>query len=117
MGSSRCGVLIFRSSRGGTIFRGRAPMLGRWRVFGKPYGKVEAVTVVKNFLWKMGNNLLHTKGNLVKKYIVSSPECPICLQGTEDIFHIILSCRSAMVVWQECGKNIQKLVVGELDGR
>jgi len=33
------------------------------------------------------------------------------------VFHIIWGCKSTMAVWQECGKKIQKLSLGEGDGK
>jgi hypothetical protein len=62
--------------------------------------------VVKNFLWKVGNNLLPTKSNLLKKRIVEDSACPICLQLPEDTFHILWRCPSATAVWQKCVKKI-----------
>lgn len=79
--------------------------------------RVEAPAVVKNFVWKVGNDLHPTKWKLFQKNIVQNPACHICLQETEDVFHILWSCKSSMAVWQECGKKIQKLALGEADGK
>lgn len=57
------------------------------------------------------------RGICSKKNVVQNPTCPICLQETEDVFHILWSCKSSMAVWQECGKKIQKLALGETDGK
>jgi len=79
--------------------------------------KIETPTVVKNFLWKVGNDLLSTKVNLFKKRVVSDPGCPFCLQEREDVVHSLWMCKSSMAVWQDCGKKIQKLAIGQVDGK
>lgn len=86
-------------------------------VFWKNLWRLNASALVKNFVWKVGNELLPTKVNLYQRHIVQNPTCPICLQGTKDVFHIFWSCKSSTAVWQECGKKIQKLAVGARDGR
>jgi hypothetical protein len=70
--------------------------------------------VVKKIVWKVGNELLPTKRNLFQKNIVQNPAYPICLQDSEDVFHILWSCKSSMAVWQKCGKKIQKLALGDV---
>jgi hypothetical protein len=79
--------------------------------------KVEALGVIKNFLWKVGNDLLPTKLNLFIKKVVPEPGCPICAQDTEDALHILWKCNSSMAVWQGCGKKIQKMTLGQVDGK
>jgi hypothetical protein len=68
------------------------------------------------FWWRLGNNLLPTKANLVKKKIITDPLCPICLLEPETSYHILWGCPSAVAVWQECSRRIQKLVVEEMEG-
>jgi hypothetical protein len=70
----------------------------------------------KNFLWKVGNDL-PTKLNLFIKKVVPEPGCPICAQDTEDVLHILWKCNSSMAVWQGCGKKIQKMTLGQVDGK
>jgi len=77
--------------------------------------RLPAPATIKNFVWKVGNELLSTKANLYKKHITQDPVCPICLQESEDVFHILWSCKSSMAVWQE--RKFQKLAVGVGDGR
>jgi hypothetical protein len=74
--------------------------------------RLPAPATVKNFVWKVGNELLSMKANLYKKHITP----PICLQEFDDVFHILWSCKSSMAVWQECEKKFQKLAVGLGDG-
>lgn len=50
--------------------------------------------VVKNFAWKVGNNLLPTKELLVQRHIGQDPYCPFCLLSTESICHILWECPS-----------------------
>jgi hypothetical protein len=44
---------------------------------------------LKNFAWRMGNDLLPTKCSLFQKGIVEDPHCPFCLEHMETIFHIL----------------------------
>jgi hypothetical protein len=96
---------------------GECSKAGADGTFWQKLWKVEAPGVVKNFLWKVGNDLLPTKLNLFKKKIVSEPCCPICAQEPEDAIHILWKCKSSMAVWQSCGKKIQKLTIDQDDGK
>jgi hypothetical protein len=62
--------------------------------------------VVKLFAWKVANDLLPTKEKLFKRHIVQDIVYPICLQGTEDLYHSLWSYKSFMGMWQECGRKI-----------
>ncbi|XP_062175909.1 uncharacterized protein LOC133880954 [Alnus glutinosa] len=118
MECSQSGVRIFWSRRSELRPWERALKLEKIEDrFWQELWRLEAPAVVKNFMWKVGNDLLPTKGNLFQKNIVQNPNCPICLQETEDMLHILWSCKSSMAVWQECGKKIQKLALGETDGK
>jgi hypothetical protein len=71
---------------------------------------------LKNFLWKLGSNILATWENLFRKGILTDPFCPFCLANTEPTFHALWSCPASIAVWQECGRRLQKLVIEECDG-
>jgi hypothetical protein len=75
----------------------------------KKIWKLKVPGVKKNFLWKVGNNILPTKENLYKKKITQDPLCPICGLFSESVGHILWSCSSSVAVWQECSRRIQKL--------
>lgn len=68
---------------------------------------------LKNFLWKLGRNILTTRENLFRKGIVEDPFCPFCLSSSESTFHALWSCQATTAVWQECGRKIQKMVLEE----
>lgn len=72
---------------------------------------------LKNFAWRMGNDLLPTKCSLFQKGILEDPHCPFCLEHIETIFHVLWSCPSSVAVWQESLRIIQKLALMDLDGR
>jgi len=92
-----------------------------WRL-GEKHGlwkllwQIEAPAVLKNFAWKVGNNLLPTKANLVSKHIEKDSQCPLCLSNDETICHILWECPSSVAVWQECSRWIQKLALEPCEG-
>lgn len=43
--------------------------------------------VVKLFIWKAGNDLLHAKKNLFWRKIVANQSCPICYVEDESVMH------------------------------
>jgi hypothetical protein len=56
---------------------------------------LNALQIVKVFLWKACNNLLPTKENLFKKRVVKDPLCPICGVEVENICHMLWRCPSS----------------------
>jgi hypothetical protein len=46
-------------------------------VFWKELWKLRAPAVVKNFVWKVGNELLPTKGNLFRRKVIQDMAYPI----------------------------------------
>jgi hypothetical protein len=72
--------------------------------------------VVKNFAWKLGNNLLPTKERLVQRYIGQDLFFPFCLIHTESACHIMWECPSSVALWQECSRRVQKLALHVNDG-
>jgi hypothetical protein len=79
--------------------------------------QMRAPAKVKNLWWRrLGNNLLPTKDNLVKKKITTDPQCPFCLMEPETSYHILWGCSFAMAVWQKCSRTILKLAIGEMEG-
>jgi hypothetical protein len=62
------------------------------------------------------NNVLPVTQNLFARKITLSSDCPIYFQEPETMVHSLWSCPSAMVVWQEGSRRIQKLALGANDG-
>jgi hypothetical protein len=87
------------------------------REFWKSLWRRDISPALKNFAWRMGNDLLPTKCSLFKKGIVKDPYCPFCLEHMETIFHSLWSCPSSVAVWQESLRRIQKLALMDLEGR
>jgi hypothetical protein len=79
--------------------------------------QLKAPAPVKNFCWRLCNNLLLTKENLFLRKIAPDPLCMFCLQEPETSYHILWGCPSSMAVWQECSKKIQKLAIGKVGGK
>ncbi len=96
--------------------RGESSNANELKVFWKRIWKLEVSAVVKNFVWKLGNNLLPTKELLVQKHIGQDPYCPFYLSNTESASHIIWECQSSKGVWQECSRRVQKLSMQVSDG-
>jgi hypothetical protein len=71
---------------------------------------------VKNFVWKVGHNLLPTKENLHIKHVMQDPLCPVCQMETESVGHILWSYRSSQAMWQGSTRRIHKLSIHESDG-
>jgi len=78
---------------------------------------LKAPPVLRNFCWKVSNNLLPNMVNLLWKKIVSNSLCPICTREPESTFHSLWRCLSAEAVWQKCSRRIQKLSCEDMDGR
>lgn len=72
--------------------------------------------VAKNFLWKLGSNILATKEKLFHKGIVQDSSCPFCLDHVETVFHALWSCSVAVAVWQDYCRRLQKMTLVEGDG-
>jgi len=77
---------------------------------------MHAPPVLKNFCWKVCNNLLPTKANLHKRKIVDDPLCPLCTGEPETVFHSIWGCPAAVAVWQEGVIRFQKMSCILTDG-
>jgi hypothetical protein len=91
-------------------------LTGEQHAFWKVIWQIEAPAILKNFAWKIGNNLLPTKHSLVHKRIGQDPQCPFSLVNPETICHILLACPSSVAVWQKCSRRIQKVALEDSDG-
>ena len=58
-----------------------------------------ALPKVKHFWWKVCNNALATRVNVVKRKCDVSPWCPICGEKIETIEHLFFECEWAKKVW------------------
>jgi hypothetical protein len=77
---------------------------------------LSAPPVLKNFCWKVCNNLLPTKVNLQTKKIIEVSSCPFCNAKPTTIFHYLWGCPAAVAVWQEGDKKFQKMSCDCTDG-
>jgi len=72
-------------------------------------------SVVKNFVWKVCNDILPTKVSLLQRKVVEDPFCPFCLIHPETPSHLLWTCPSSVALWQESTRKIQKLTLEEDD--
>jgi hypothetical protein len=49
-----------------------------------------SLEIVKFFVWKPCNNLLPTKENFFKKWMVKDSLCPICEAEVENMSHFVV---------------------------
>ncbi|XP_042942776.1 uncharacterized protein LOC122276958 [Carya illinoinensis] len=70
---------------------------------------------MKLFMWKVGNNLLATKSNLVARKVCDNSRCPICLKEAENVMHVLWLCPAANDVWAEHSRTLQKWNTEEND--
>lgn len=54
---------------------------------------------IRNFLWRLGKNILSTWSNLEKKGMKPDPSYPLCHENPETIQHIFLDCPYTKMVW------------------
>ena len=47
---------------------------------------------VRNFVWRVRQNAIPTKSNMVRRCIINDPTCPLCSQHHEDVLHSLWSC-------------------------
>jgi hypothetical protein len=60
---------------------------------------LNAPPVLKNFSWKVCNNILLAKENLFRKKIVADPWCPFYHIEPGTIYHCLWGCLAAIAVW------------------
>ena len=65
--------------------------LGIWKL--KIPGKV------KHILWKACTNSLPTKVNLMRKKILTNPQCHLCGKHPEDTLHALWACEVVKRAW------------------
>jgi hypothetical protein len=65
--------------------------------------KLKVPAKIKIFSWRALHGLIPGVGVLANRHIKVSPECPICKQGSEDIMHLMFTCRRAKKVWRALG--------------
>jgi hypothetical protein len=58
---------------------------------------------VKIFAWKALHGLIPGMGILSNRHIKVSAQCPICKFGSEDIKHLLFTCKRVKAVWKELG--------------
>ncbi|CAJ2638124.1 unnamed protein product [Trifolium pratense] len=54
---------------------------------------------VRNFLWRLGKNILPTRANLVRKGVQIENLCPQCHSAPETIDHLFLHCHLTQLTW------------------
>lgn len=67
---------------------------------------------VKHFMWRATRDVLPTKDQLLTKRVPVLEFCPICNEGKESIYHLLVTCPFAKLCWNEL-----KIVVNSEDHR
>jgi hypothetical protein len=65
--------------------------------------KLNVPAKIKIFGWRALHGLIPGVGVLASRHIKVSPQCLICLQGCEDICHLLFKCKRAKSVWKALG--------------
>ena len=77
--------------------------------------KVKLLSKIKVFGWRACQEILPTKGNLVRRRVIEDGRCEACKQETETVLHALWGCGVARDVWAGCQGRIQKRVGGQAD--
>jgi hypothetical protein len=64
-------------------------MLQFFNLYGGFFWQLQVSEVTKNFLWKVGCDILHKKVNLVYRKVIQDPFCPFCCSEHETTIHIL----------------------------
>ena len=70
---------------------------------------------MKVFAWRVCNDILPTKMNLVNRRIITDASCPICTRFPETAVHVLWDCDAAQDVQAGSLKSLQKGKHGLLD--
>ncbi|KAG6687379.1 hypothetical protein I3842_11G068200 [Carya illinoinensis] len=69
----------------------------------------------KSFLWRAAKESLPTNLNLLKRKVVTSPLCPICLSEEETVSHALWSCKSAQDKMSSTAESFKELLESMLE--
>jgi len=75
---------------------------GRSHVWKKLW-KLQVPGKIKIFGWRALHGLIPGRAILADRHIGYTGGCPMCLNGAEDIKHILFSCNRAKEVWRALG--------------
>ncbi|CAI8597318.1 unnamed protein product [Vicia faba] len=64
----------------------------------KKVWKIPLEAKIKNFIWRMGRDILPTRCNLQNKGIDLDPSCPFCYSAPETPLHLFMACDYAKQV-------------------
>lgn len=65
----------------------------------KGFWSIEVLNKYKNLIWRACRNSLPTKGNLVRRIIITDPIGDRCAADVKDPFHALQSCSGLNGVW------------------
>lgn len=69
------------------------------RSFWKGIWRMRVPNKIKHFIWRVCNNALPTKCNLVRRHITESDLCELCKEALEDSLHMLCFCSQVAPVW------------------
>jgi hypothetical protein len=63
------------------------------------------------FLWRVCNDILPTKEKLLKRKVVTNPNCRLCGLEVDMFGHVLWGCDATRAVWTESSRAIQKCAI------
>lgn len=67
--------------------------------FWKIIWESKTIPKIKNFLWRMGSNILPTKSKLFERHISDTNICPLCASDEETWHHAFFTCPKVSHLW------------------
>lgn len=62
--------------------------------------KMQVKEKLKHFVWRCYHNILPTNLQLDMKGIQIDTTCPMCVEGEENLEHLLFNCSRAQVIWK-----------------
>ncbi|KAA3464320.1 reverse transcriptase [Gossypium australe] len=72
-----------------------------YKEFYKKLWRIDILSKIKIFVWKITWNFLATRVNLSLQRLVSNSVCPRCLHEEETMLHLFRDCPVSQAVWNE----------------
>ena len=77
--------------------------------------KLKVPNKIKVFGWRVCQNILPTRDNLVHRRIIDDDTCELCKSTSETVIHAIWECGVARDVWASSLVKLQKCAGGQQD--
>lgn len=84
----------------GTKAQGESSTRDRMKEVWKSIWELPCQGKIKNFIWKCLHNIAPVNDVLVNRRIASDVLCPVCKSDRESVFHLLVQCPFAQVIWR-----------------